>query len=474
MTQYSILYRVMKTLGYSINGTSLKSRMSKVSFYLILLFLVSTSSCSFFNKKNDLDKFNLKGKVWNIQQHLYLLEDDKLTEWNDLNRNSKSDFLCERLLYLFNPYNLEFNEKGNIVNAEIDDWYVKYHFNNDMINGEYWRNDESQEYIEFENIYHKRNLTAKYVRTNHSEDTIRYKYDDKGILSGIISFNRGAVYFEYKDKGKTEEVQFYSCENEMEDKFIFKYDEKGNVSKIILEDDVMIFSYEKYDRHNNWTRCVIKFEKNPSNGVIIATRTIKYDTNDSQVKGEQEQTEGDKKFEEMMKKFEKDRIAEKEREITEKINNIRTMAAKLSELVSKIQREQKKITSQEIKEMQQLFNDLYGNDLLYGESLNVTGEYDENTKFAVKRYVEIVNYNRRKSEDNINTNNSLNEIKCLYCLGTGKKSQEIRVGPFKVSVVSNICPMCGGSGNLYNNNKSLKKTVVKPNIKSILNEQEKE
>lgn len=240
--------------------------MKKLLFSILIL-----TSC--VEKKNDLEKHNLKGKVWKIYETTFEINSENLRIGNKI--NSRHSFYNEQS-YLTETH-VFYNERDSIIK-----WRYKYSYN---------ENNILTEVIIFKNG----KLDSKEVILVNGDKIIGAEiYDKDGVKTGSFEYKLSGndiVRSEYKDKnGVSKYITYFELSNGFIDKKEVK-DNLGNMEGVytytrnwnndILEfsssnfirTDTIKFQYE-YDEQNNWIKR-LDFEKGNKVTKIIA-RNIFY------------------------------------------------------------------------------------------------------------------------------------------------------------------------------------------------------
>ena len=174
---------------------------------LAILSVLRLVSCKQSEKKNDLTKENLKGKVKSIKETTY----EAVEKFGQI-------------------------EKGDVL-YDRDFSFTIYDKNGNKIEKNYYFSD---------------GLYSKYT----------YKYDKKGNTIEINNYNsNGSIHekytFKYDEKGNNIEQNNYKYDGSFLYKYTYKYDEKGNnIEKNNYDSNGRLdskYTYE-YDKNNNWTQ----------------------------------------------------------------------------------------------------------------------------------------------------------------------------------------------------------------------------
>jgi len=235
---------------------------------ILLLFIPLVFGCDIVkkleDKKNDLDEFNLNGKVKSLKETTYSAvekfgepvkdelvqaEHDTLTE----RYFNKDGFMTERNLYYYyfgelrsvNKY--KYDEFGNKIELNTYDKggellsKSKYEYNDDgNLNEESYYDEDGELMYEIISMYDDKGNKIEDItwdKDGQIQLGTEYKYDDDGNMIEKNNYYRRLApprlssnyKFEYDDKGNQIELAVY-YKNHPEDNIFqkFRYDDKGN------------------------------------------------------------------------------------------------------------------------------------------------------------------------------------------------------------------------------------------------------
>lgn len=261
--------------------TNIKLRiMDKNLLYIIVFFSVIVFSCN-NEVKNDLQKWNLNGKVESIKETPYIA----IEKFGEIVKGERGSFSIERN-FIFNDkgykiktifYNADgrlisrseykYDEKGNNIETFI------YGSDNNLDEKMEYRYDEKRNLIEKNNLDNSQNLYSK----------TKYKNDEKGNLVKELLFNsdgslHSSTEYKYDDKGNRIEWTDYNDKGIILIKKELKNDEKGNVIELFCSMTAIGMSYKveskyEYDENNNWNRRIDIKDGKPE---FVVERVIKY------------------------------------------------------------------------------------------------------------------------------------------------------------------------------------------------------
>ncbi len=274
-----------------------------LSGLLTVLFLTSISfGESKIEKRNDWEKYKIKGKVkeWRIYQYCYF--DDFKTEEFFLRKFDKNGYLVEEMERHYedttayeNKYYYTYDDKNNLIEKRLLD--SKF----GTEEKEVYEYDEKELCVERQMFNSKGERRHRFVRKyddNGNEIEVLYynrsdtlpnityrKYDSKGKL---LDDGEGTIY-KYDDKGNVIEIRVVVCEGDLYKKISYEYDNKGNLIKDCCFDafnetyDSTKFTYNdkgkkiesvvcSYDVEGNWL-CTNKLKfKYDKKGRLVTKR----------------------------------------------------------------------------------------------------------------------------------------------------------------------------------------------------------
>ena len=216
------------------------------------IFFVSCGSGAKQKEKvnNDLAKLNLKGKVMSLQHNLFRV-DDESDELNEENKRSKGKVLVGyhtdwnisgALLGVITSFDLKFDESGNITKiSNYKRFTITYNEDDNIRVGEIWRPDGEDSPIKFKYTYDEGRLISKKAKYEDEDWTVKYKYNDDGLLSSVTFYQgdrddeESIRKIDYINKVQVRNFQYMRGDDG--GKIMFEYNENGDVSKITQTDD---------------------------------------------------------------------------------------------------------------------------------------------------------------------------------------------------------------------------------------------
>jgi hypothetical protein len=258
--------------------------MKILNFYIIVLMPLLCFGCFGDNeRKNDLTKNNLKGKVKSVEKTVYdAVEKDGEIEKSSLNykrteRYNKDGYMVERKAYksdssLKDVCKFEYDTKGNLLEQIFTDEDGKYACK-----------------IAYKNNSNGMMIEEKLLSPTNKNaiSTTTHKYDKKGRLIETIdwwTYKKSKAMWkyvlEYNEGGKISKETLYKDDRgrirEWENT-LYDYNENGDKIKEVVKSTKFdpshyTFSYE-YDKVGNWTSRTKFFQGEPSE---IVERTITY------------------------------------------------------------------------------------------------------------------------------------------------------------------------------------------------------
>lgn len=304
--------------------------MKKLLFVTTFIFsIIVLVSCTQTEQKTDLTKKNLMGKVKQITEKRYLVDDkfenienDTLVETNVLlydenGFRSKKDFRgsddpdCKYdekgnpIEYTYkgwsiHKWKLKWDDKGRVIEESVFDTdgnlkykrTFKYDNNGNNIEREdqtaYTHDTNRFMYSKYVYKYDNKNNKIGWYREDNIDSSLSpmetYKYDDNGNILEEKSFSDGVlsaiIKYDYDNNGNLIEVKTNSLDRDYSSKATINYDEKGNEIErvetgVIDKEPIKIKNTYKYefDKNGNWIK---KIEYEDGIAEMITKREIEY------------------------------------------------------------------------------------------------------------------------------------------------------------------------------------------------------
>ena len=231
----------------------------KTTFNYLIIFLI-LFSCSANNKKNDLQRENLKGNVKSVKEVSYEAVDKfgKITKgkkdwaWYDSKSNS----------------NIKFDKKGNLI--EYSDFSSEGELYSKHIST-YDDNGKFIEEIKYDKDGKKVFITKiKEVENGNAREYKRYDLEGNLILKGISK---------YDDNHNLIESSRYKADGSLDSKIIYKYDENDNKIEYSMykSDGTLIYQDKsKFDKNGN----EVEVNYYGSEGELMAKANYQYTFDD--------------------------------------------------------------------------------------------------------------------------------------------------------------------------------------------------
>ena len=185
---------------------------------------------------------------------------------------------------MMTSFDLKFDESGNITKiSNYRRFSITYIEDDNIKVGEIWRHEIEESPIRFKYTYDEEQLISKKAKYEDEDWTVKYKYNDDGLLSAVTyyvgDYEESIRKIDYVNKIQVKSFQ-YMLGDYNNYKFVFEYNENGDVSKITQtydeDKDIFTFSKYKYDEQGNWIKCIVKIKEHDDECFVI-TRKIRYD-----------------------------------------------------------------------------------------------------------------------------------------------------------------------------------------------------
>lgn len=294
-------------------------------YYLITLCILFLSCNNSSEEKNDLEKYNLNGRVKSITgneyyavekfgeilkgekkiTNEYFIKENKPTIFNEKGYVTEGHDNIRQTRYKYNEdnqvieedgyesgvkYLYKYNDKG--FKVEFNNYYKgklvqKIKFICDAEGNEIEKNsfeaDGKLTYKE-KNIFKDRKIidSKQYDADGVLKYSINYKYDSNGNMTEFVFYDSfGKIdskqNYKYDNKGNMTELVFYDSSGKIDSKKNYKYDENNQVTEeISYEGEGQIKSkyiYKKLDSNKNWTE---RIEFRDDKPLYIFERVIEY------------------------------------------------------------------------------------------------------------------------------------------------------------------------------------------------------
>ena len=252
--------------------------MRKITLLLLLIIV----SCNKKEQKSEqnLDFFNLKGKIQTVQIKTYEAD----LKFGEPQKNNN----------IFNQEILKFNTDGLLIskNAEFENFEYKYDNSNNLIFSAE-KNKEGKTNITRNNKYNENNQLIEENIVQYGEKLIKkYTYEKNKII--IISYDAngktsGAKQIrEVADNGNITKVSNYNNSGDLISEIAFKYDKNGNETQALINKEFFLKGVplneviNKYDETNK----IISTITNDENGVLLqeVKYSYEYDENNNWIK----------------------------------------------------------------------------------------------------------------------------------------------------------------------------------------------
>lgn len=252
--------------------------MKKITL-LLLLIIVSCNKKAEKSEQN-LDFFNLKGKIKTVQITTYGAD----LKFGEPQKNDN----------IFNQEILKFNSEGLLIskNAEFENFEYKYDNSNNLIftseknkegkinttnNKKY---NENNQLVEEKIVQYGEILIKKY---NYEKNKITViSYDANGKTSGAKQIR------EISENGSVSKVSNYNNSGDLTAEIKFKYDKNGNETQALINHEFFMKGMpineviNKYDDNNK----IVSTITNDENGVLLqeVKYSYEYDENKNWIK----------------------------------------------------------------------------------------------------------------------------------------------------------------------------------------------
>lgn len=244
---------------------------------ILIIFISTTIITSCSKSKTDLDNYNLKGKVWKVQETTYDASEKFGKYYSDDKEYSGHSYY-------------EFNDSGNLIEFRSLDkkgktkWNQNYTYNDDNIRTEITTIEDGK--VDRKDINHIANdkiiKVDVYNKDGEKTSVSNYNYSGSNIISGSIQNKDGKTTLTFENEwnngqltkqtvkdslGNLDYYQEY-IRNNFEDVVLYTYSSPTDSIKSTYK-----FEYE-YDDKNNWVKKYYFDKKGKIDNIII--RNIVY------------------------------------------------------------------------------------------------------------------------------------------------------------------------------------------------------
>lgn len=273
----------------------------------ILIIVLLVTSCDRVNKeeKNDMDIFNLEGKVkilnetsWKVSQVKGIItKGERATMLYSYSFNPKGNLTENGTFWvngnLFEKETFDYDKNGrNIKKCRYDSsgnlttkWICNYDNDGNLMEDTLFWN--TKQFIS-RNLYKyekSKKIEEKYISATGEVIRITlYKYDKNGNQIESITIypkenKERKTLFKYNSQGKPIEENRYNVNGALKIKLTLKYDNLNNLIEKYCQaldgsfNSKSTFLYSNFDSHNNWLKCITKRNNIP---IRITERVIEY------------------------------------------------------------------------------------------------------------------------------------------------------------------------------------------------------